>query len=158
MIAYTYNSALSNGFFISLELYQGCCHVKVAWIFNSQSHVPVLPKQLEHEVIAHICYCLTEEAENTHQIVVPWNRAEETVKLRNSSGTINVISKNHKFVTISYCCIASSSFSSLYKAFPSIFLLSAAPILSSTVISPRAFPYEGKFRRYIFSTLLEAIP
>lgn len=51
-----------------------------------------------------------------------------------------VIYQEHKCVTISYCCIASSSFSSLNKAFPSIFLLSAAPILSSTVMSLRAFP------------------
>lgn len=151
--AYTYNTALSNGFFIPLELYKRRCNVKVAWIFNSQSHVPVLPKQLEHEVVTHICNGLTETPPESCQ---KGNLNKETVQLRSSSRTINIISKNYKCITISYCCIASSSFSSLNKAFPSIFLLSAAPILSSTVMSPRAFPYERQSPQIYVRHITEA--
>lgn len=121
----TYNATLCNGFIIALELYQACGHVEVTRIFYCQSHITVLPEQLEHEVISHICYGLEKKT------------IYSTKETRNSKTNC----PRGIFATISYCCIASSNFSSLNNAFPSIFLLSAELILSSTVMSLRAFPY-----------------
>lgn len=57
----TYNATLSNGLIIALEFYKACCNVEVARILYCQSHIAVLPKQLEHEVVSQICYGLEDE-------------------------------------------------------------------------------------------------
>lgn len=63
---------MPNGFVISLELYHASCHVKVARVFNCQSHLSVLAKQLKHKVISHICYGLTNSYKRkTFQMKAP---------------------------------------------------------------------------------------
>lgn len=138
--SYTYNAALSYSFFIAVQLNQTGRRVKMAWILYSQSHIPILPKQLEHEVISHISYGLTW----TKTINLSKKKKQRRNKFHGLGKSKKYVKekKKHKCVTISYCCMASSSLFSWNRTFPSIFLRSAAPIRSSTVISLRAFPCE----------------
>lgn len=54
----TYNTTLCNCFVKALKLYKACCQVEVTRIFYCQSHISILSKQLEHEIISQICYGL----------------------------------------------------------------------------------------------------
>lgn len=69
VLSYTHNAALSYSFFITVQLNQTSCHVKMARILYSQSHISIFPEQLEHEVISHIRYGLKRTNQDSNKFV-----------------------------------------------------------------------------------------